>query len=573
MDSQISLNDIRGFIRRRYKPFLVIFSAILLISVVLALVLPPIYQSTTMILIEEQQIPQDYVKSTITSYAEERLQMITRQIMKYSQMKQIVEDHSLYPGIVATGEIGEAVGELKQSIELENISSKQGNITSTVAFTLSYEGKDPNTVQKVTGALADLYLREEVKSREKLMSVTTDFLKEELESLKQQVKIHEERISDFKSDHIGELPENTAMNLQNVSRLERELANTDSRIRTLEDRKIYLKGQLASVEPLKPVETELGKVATNPKERLKGMRLDLIRMQSRLSENHPDVRKLKAEIAKLEEQVGPTDEAIEKIKLLKEYKTQLVEQQGRLGPKHPDVIRLTKVVELLSAEVDKLITENSYSKIEEEKPDNPVYINLLTQVVSAETEIKSLKEVKSGIEKDLEDLRRKVSIAPVIEKEYKELTLDYSNAKNKYNEIFNKLMSAEVAQQMEEQQIGEKFTILEPAYLPSSPSKPNRIAIMLLGFVLACGAGLGVVATQEAMDHTFKNEDELVLATGLPVLSSLSMVKTPEERRSKRIRTTVYVFGAVGILVVTLMFVNMYMMPLEEILTSISDRM
>jgi succinoglycan biosynthesis transport protein ExoP len=572
MESQINLKSLRGLIRRRYKSCIATFSIIFLTSIIIALVLPPIYKSMTMILIEEQQIPQDYVKSTITTYAEERLQMITRQIMKYSQMRQIIEQFNLYPDLVAKGDFVDAVRRLKDSIEMENISSKQGNKTSTVAFTLSHEGKDPRTVQQVTEALAKLYLQEEVKSREKLDSVTTGFLQEELDRVKDQVRVHEERISAFKSEHLGELPENTAMNLQNISRLERELDNIDARIRALEDRKIYLKGQLSYVEPLNPVETEQGKMASNPKKRLKGLRLDLIRMRSRLSDNHPDVRKLKAEIAKLEEQVGPTDEAIEKIKLLKNNKARLAELQGRLGPQHPDVKRLTKEVILLSAQVDKLLTENSFTQIEEERPDNPAYINLLTQVVSAETEIRSLRQVKAGIDEDLEDLRRKVGNAPVIEKEYKELTLDYSNAKNKYNEMLNKLMTAEVAQHMGEQQIGEKFTILEPAFVPTSPAKPNRIAIILLGFVLASGAGLGIAAVREAMDQTLKDENELAQVSGLPVLSTLSLVKTPEERWIRTIRTALYVCVTVGILLIALVFVNTYMIPLDELLAVLSAR-
>jgi succinoglycan biosynthesis transport protein ExoP len=206
MNAQISLRDIRGIARRRYKAFILIFSAIFFASIVIALALPPIYRSKTMILIEEQQVPQDYVKSTITTYAEERLQMITRQIMKYSQMKEIVNRFNLYPEMMAEGDLQGAVTALQESIEFENISTRQGNKTSTVAFSLAYSGKDPATVQKVTGALADLYLKQENESREKLVSVTTNFLKDELENLKEQVTIHEARISKFKSQHVGELP-------------------------------------------------------------------------------------------------------------------------------------------------------------------------------------------------------------------------------------------------------------------------------------------------------------------------------------------------------------------------------
>ena len=525
MNANISIKDIKGLIRRRYKICLSIFSAIVLISIVVALLLPSIYSSTAMILVEEQQIPQEYVKSTITSYAQERLGMITRQVMKYSQLNAIIQEFNLYPDLVQSGKIVQAVREMKEDITIEPVSFKEGTRSATVAFNLSYEGPDPFAVEKVTNALSKLYLKEELKVREKQVSVTTEFLKKELENLKRQVKFHEERISQFKSQHIGELPENAAYNMQNISRLEMQSEGISSRIRTLEDRKIYLKGQLASVEPLSPVTTEQGKLAMNPKERLKVLRLELIRMQARLSAKHPDIRKVKAEIAKLEDQVGHSDESVEKIKMLSEKKARLAELQGRLSPKHPDIISLKKEIKILSRQVDKLLTEKTIVDVSEDKPDNPAYINLLTQVVAAEAEIKSLRQDEAKIKENLEKFRDKISNAPLVEKEYNELTLDFNNAKLKYNEILNKLMTAQVAQQMEEQQMGEKFTILEPAYLPTSPAKPNRVAIILLGFVFGCGAALGTAAVQEQMDRTVKNEDELARLTGIPVLATFSLIK------------------------------------------------
>lgn len=546
METQLNLKDLQGAIRRRYKLCLVIFILVFMIAALVAMLLPPIYKSSAMIMIEEQQIPTDYVKSTITSYAEERLQMITRQIMKYSQLKKIVQQLDLYPEMVANDDMTGAVEELRESILLEPINFSEGNKSSTVAFSLSYEGTEPKIVMKVTEALSQLYLQEEYKARERLASVTTDFFKQELATLKEQVKFHEDRMREFKSKHIGALPENTAFNLQNVSRLEMELERINSTIRSLEDRKIYLKGQLANVEPLNPVTTSQGKFASNPKQRLKGLRLELIQQQARLSEKHPDIRKLKAEIAKLEAQVGTSDEAVDKIKLLSDKRSKLAELKGRLSAKHPDVIRLTKEVNILSRQVDKLLTEKTMVEISEDRPDNPAYINLLTQVASADAQIKSLREKEDNIQLNLMDLREKLSNAPLIEQEYNEISLDLNNAKQKYKEILNNLTTAQVAQQMEQQQKGEKFTILEPAYLPYVPYKPNRLAIVLLGFLVAIGISVTIGAIQEGMDHSLKNEEELVKASNLPVFSSISLVQTDEEHRRKRIRYVLCTAGVIG---------------------------
>jgi uncharacterized protein involved in exopolysaccharide biosynthesis len=445
-----------------------------------------------------------------------------------------------------------AVEELKESIELKTISFKEGKKASTVAFNLSFEGKDPKTVKKVTEALSQLYIQEEHKAREKLVSVTTDFLKQELDVLKAQVELQEDRMQEFKSKHFGALPENTAFNLQNVSRLEMELERNNARVRSLEDRRIYLKGQLANIEPLKPVTTAQGKVASNPKERLKRLRLELIQLQARLSDRHPDIRKLKSEISKLEGRVGNSDDAVEKIKLLSAKRAKLAELKGRLSEKHPDVIKMTKEVNNLSRQVDKLVTDKSMVEISEDQPDNPAYINLLTQIAAADFEIKSLKEKEERTMTNLSNFRSKLIQAPMIEQEYNAILLDLNNAKQQYKEILNNLTTAQVAQQMERQQKGEKFTILEPAYLPSRPFKPNRIAIVLLGFIIAVGATVAVAAVMEAMDHSIKNEEDLAKISDLPVFSSISLVKTVEEHRRKRIRYVLCTMGAISVCLIIL---------------------
>jgi uncharacterized protein involved in exopolysaccharide biosynthesis len=550
MEAQLNLKDIQGVIRRRYKMALLMFIAIFIISIVIAMVLPPKYKSSAMILIEEQQIPTEYVKSTITSYAEERLQMITRQIMKYSQLRDIIEKLDLYPEMVDKGDMATAVEELKQSVQLETVSFREGKKASTVAFSLSYEGDKPKTVKKVTEALSQLYIQEEHKAREKLVAVTADFFEQELDALKAQVKVQEDRMTEFKSKHLGALPENSAFNLQNVARLEMEIERNRAQVRALEDRKIYLKGQLANVEPLNPVTTAQGKVASNPKERLKRLRLELIQMQARLSDKHPDIRKVKSEIVKLESQVGYSDAAVEKIKLLSAKRARLAELKGRLSEKHPDVIKMTKEVDNLSRQVDRLVTDKSMVEISEDQPDNPAYINLMTQVAAADFEIKSLRQKEERTTANLSSFRSKLSKAPMIEQEYNTILMDLNNAKQKYQEILNNLTSAQVAQQMEKQQKGEKFTVLEPAYLPTRPFKPNRIAIVLFGFIIAVGATVTVIAIMEAMDHSLKSEDELATISNVPVFSSISLIQTAQERQRKRLR---YVFCTVGVVGVCLL--------------------
>jgi len=573
METITSISDIKGLIRRRMKLFLVIFSSVLLAAVVVALSLPPIYTSQAVILIESQQIPDAYVQSTVTSYAEQRLDMITREILRYKALRNIIQELDLYPALTKNGEMSMAVDKMRKAIAVEPISTKAGIKSMTVAFILSYEGQDPEKTFAVADRLSKFYLEKESETREKQAAATTGFLGSELANLKQQIDEHEKKISEFKQLHYDELPGSAAANLSTLQRMRLELEQIQTRIRSLQDRKIYLDGQLANIEPLKPIQTENGKVASNPQERLKMLRLELIRARSRLSEKHPDIRKLKNEIKNLEKQVGQPDITVAKVKQLNALRAELKELKASKGEKHPDVINLSKQVDELSSEVNALLSKHSITDLSKEKPDNPAYINLRTQIVSADLEIKNLNEDLAQTKEQIANYERRVENAPTIEREFNALTIDYQNAKNRYNDVSDKLLQARVAQEMEVQQHGEHFIITDPPHVPSRPTKPNRLAIALLGLVLAIGAGLGGTAFREATDHTIKSTKDLAQFEGIELLTAMPYTPTAEELRYRWQKRLVLATGCIGVLSVVLVTIDKLIWPLSDIFSTVIERL
>ena len=581
MESQLGIGEILDFIKRRKRMFIGSFFVIFPAVLVIALALPPIYKAETTILRESQQISEDYIRSTETTYAEERLDAATQQVMSRSNLIKIINLYNLYPENRTKKTMEEIVSEMRSAIFLETLYAKVTNERTgrpsaiNTAFKLSYEGKDPLRVQKVTNTLASLYIELELQTRGKRASATTTFFENELDNLKDQIRVYEEKIQRFKEAHIGELPENYDNNVRTIDRLERDYDNIQSRIRTLEERKSFLEGQIATVDPLVPIQTDKGKMATNPGERLKRLRLELMSLQSTLSEKHPDIKRIKNEIKDLEEQTGASDAATAKIKRLNELETEYAASKGRLGEKHPDIIRLKKEIQTLSGEVDRLMTEKVKNEVSEEKPDNPTYINLKTQIFVAESEIKNMGKDRDDLARQIEEYRQRIERTPLVEKEYMELTRDYNGAKRKYDDISGKLMEARVAKGMEESQFSERFVIVDPAALPEKAYKPNRIAIILLGFIFAVGAGIGLAVVQEGMDRSIKSIDELNSITGNNVLSFISMVETDSERRRRRVRRLVWVVGFTGVIMAALVMVNQWVMPLDEvwdvILTRVND--
>jgi uncharacterized protein involved in exopolysaccharide biosynthesis len=306
-------------------------------------------------------------------------------------------------------------------------------------------------------------------------------------------------------------------------------------------------------------------VARNPGEQLKSLRLKLLSAQASLSDKHPDIIKLKNEIKNLEKQVGAAPDYQEQVKVLDDLKVKRVALRGRYGPKHPDIITIEKQIAQLEREIDNRPRQSSNLSVAREAPDNPVYINLTTQIASINSSIRNLMEDKQDIERELDKYRQRIIKAPMVEKEYSELTRDYATTKAKYNEIMGKLMTANVARGMEEGQFGQRFEIKNYSFLPKKPYKPNRIAIILLGFVLASGLGIGFAGIQEFFDHSIKNEKELYHAAGIPVLSVISKVETLQEKMRWWFRRCAWTVMVIVLLLIGIKMVDVHIVPVDEL--------
>ena len=528
MNSQLSIDDLKSFIRRRKILCLVTFSVVFSCAIGLAVFLPPAYRSQATIRITEQQISEEYIKSVMDLTPEQRLQSLTGAVMSYTKLQEVIKEHNLYPELQKIGAMSDAVIRIKENIDIEPVVSSVTNPRSgrsvpvTSALILGFQGRTPEQVKNVTQALSNLYVEEDTRKRGEMVDATTGFLEGELDRLKKNMQEQETKISEFKRKHLGELPENSTSNSQIAAGLERDLNQIDNRLRFLEDRKISLNGQLATVTPLAQVQTDKGMIIRNPHDRMRVMQIELVQLQTRLSDKHPDVIRAKREIAELKQELGIKAGGDDFNKIIKEKQAVLNQLEEKYGGKHPNVIRLKKEISSLAGKSD------SKGRIGEgyghQKPDNPAYINIMTQIDLASAEMKSLIANKAQVSTELQRLRNQMNNAPIVETQINEMLRSYENSKKTYNNLMEKLMGARVSQAIEEKDRGTKFTIADPAYLPNKPFKPDRLAIVVLGFVVSLGASFAMAAFKEATDQSIKSEKELSKLTDLPVLSTLPLV-------------------------------------------------
>jgi len=373
----------------------------------------------------------------------------------------------------------------------------------------------------------------------------------------------EEKIAKFKSRHIQSLPEMAWVNSQMVQRLEQELSRIEQEIQATKERKIYLEGQLAGINPdLAGIKTPEGRYA-DPEQRLEYLSAKYTSLKASLSEKHPDLIKTKKEIEALERDVNLKKRIGIKQNQLEKMKADLVSKEAVLSPKHPDIIKLKRSIEITGKEISTLLNEIPGSKEIERKPSNPAYISLQTQITTAEMDLENLIKVKATTGAKLNNYLKRLELTPRIEKEYRLLTRDYENARDRYQKTLNKLMEAKTAEAMEKGQKGQKFTIIDPAIYPEKPFKPNRMVIVVIGFILGLGGGIGSGALREFLDDSIRSETELMELTKKPLLAVIPYIETDLDTKRKKYILTITVTALVTCLILSVLAIHLFYTPLD----------
>lgn len=567
--------DLKYYMRavRDKKWFLIVpFVVILGVAATLALKLPAVYKSSGTILIESQEVPQEFIRTTVTGYVEERLQMISQVVMNRRNLLKLLEDHDPYPEARKKLTEGEMVELLRQDVRMSTIQAQtSGSGKATIAFTVSYENKNPRNAYAVTNELVSLYIGENLRMREEKTETTYDFLEAQLDELRVEVAELEAKIATFKEQNIRSLPELMELNLGTFNRLETDISNKKKQIQTLLDRKVYLQGQLASLESSGYGGPAGG--ALPIEEEIKLLRSRYLSERSSKSDTHPDVIKLRKQLDALEEEHGKQGTIRDKAQELEQARADLTALKGKYSEKHPSVIKLQKEVDILKREYDELAQQGgSTPRVEESLPATPAVINLQVQLQQTDLEIAAERESLIGLQRQYEDYRLRIEQTPRVEQAFRMLQRDYQVAQQKYQETLAKLQAAREARGLERSQAGEKLTIVDPPVMPSEPSKPNRPAIFFLGVVLAGACGVGSVFMAEVMDKRVRSEEQLVAITKLPLLTSIPVLETRTMRTKRRKRRVMYVAAAVLLMACALLAIHVFYRPLDILWISVTDR-
>jgi uncharacterized protein involved in exopolysaccharide biosynthesis len=563
-----SLRDRLQALRRRRRVLLLVLLGGAAVTLGLALFWPPTYRATATILIEQQEIPQDLVRSTISSYADQRIQVISQRVMTSQNLLKIVERYDLYPWQRKTRPRETVIERMRDDIRMRLISAnvmdpRSGRpMQATIAFTVAYESRSADLALKVTNELTSLYLNENLTIRTEASEAANTFLGAEADQLRTDIQAIAAKISEFKEKHVNALPDLEQANFQLLDRTELDLRDARNRLSSLDEQKVLLQAQLLQITPTSQIYSETGQRIYSPADRLKVLKSDAADLKAKYGPDHPDVKTVEREIAGLQAQVTADGSANDVMRDLESARAELAQAQQKYSPDHPDVLRLTRTVESLEHQL-KDMPASERVRAARANPDNPAFIQLKAQLDAVLADREGVERRIKELESRTEDFERRLSQSPTVEREYRALTREYENTQLKYQEVRTKQREASAAQDLESQRKGERFTLIEPPLPPEEPVSPNRPVVLVLGLLLSGGLALLTVGVLDAVDTSIRGAADLTRLVEVAPLAAIPQITTEAERAQHANARRMRWIGSAVSIPVLLLLVHLFVRPLD----------
>jgi polysaccharide chain length determinant protein (PEP-CTERM system associated) len=520
-DYELSLADYISILKRRWLQLMVIFLVIFGVASAVAILLPPIYQSTGTILVESQQIPPDLVKATVTTFADERIEVIRQRVMTRDNLNRIIQKYSLFPDKIDSETTTTLIDIMRSSItvQLLNAELQGGNSSKAIiAFKVGFEYAKPDVAHKVANELITLFLDENVKARTERATETTEFLTQEVDRLKAELEGVENKVATFKQQNANALPEHLTMHMGMMQNTDSQIKELNREYKATQEELRYLDVELASARAAKK---DVGTATQVVESDLEKAKIELERSLSLYKEIHPTVRALKRKI-----------EALEK---------------SQTSPPENKEIKSNVENDLMVAKVQ-------------------------AQIEAAKVRLSSIQEQKRGLEAKNSQLQSQVTQSPQVERGLFSLMRDYENAKSKYEEVKSKQINAKIAENLESENKAERFSLLEPPIFPDKPSKPDRKKIIAVGLFAALAGALGIAAMFEAMDKRVRGVDAMTTLLNMRPLVVIPYITTQSEAKRKIKLLKYAVIVSVVTLILGLLIVHFLISPLDLLLIKLMSR-
>jgi polysaccharide chain length determinant protein (PEP-CTERM system associated) len=488
-----------------YRRWIIVVLAIFatLGGIALSMQISNVYRSETLILVIPQRVPETYVKTTMTMRIEDRLRSIQEEILSRTRLEKVINDFRLYEDLRATKPMEEVVAVMKANIDVDTVRDD--------AFRVSFKSLSPRTAMIVTDRLAGMFIDENARAREGFAKDTDAFLESQLDDARLRLQEHENKLKLFRERYSGELPQQLASNLQIIQAKQAEIQQLNESIDRDRDRRLALEKQVSDALN-GAVDTPASEAkAESTLDQLEKAKGELRALELRFKPEHPDVIAKRKTVANLETQVQA------------EAAAGLDAPPSKAAS--PDVVRQARA----------RTYQQEMAKLDQQIARKQLDLDRLHTVVA--------------------DYQRRVDSVPGHESEMTSLMRDYETLQKVYATLLSKKEDSKISANLERQQVGEQFKILDPARLPERPYSPNRTRITLIALGIGITLGLALAGFLEYRDTSLRTEDEIVKMLVLPVVAAIPVMSSIGERR--RHRRNLFLTGMASLMLVAGALVGM----------------
>lgn len=482
---ELTMQDYAGILKRRF--WLILVSTVLLLGISLAIsyILPARYVSQTLVLIEQQKVPEDYVKPVVNEDLNGRLASMREQIMSRSRIQPIVEEFNLYAGNKAT--LDDRIDLVRKDIGIKPIPAVSES-RGMPGFYITFRARDAQTAQKVCGEITSLFVSANLSAREESAEGTTSFLRQQLDDAKANLDAQEQKLAEFEKKNLSRLPGQTVQ-LGDIS-----LATGSANESTLQALTTQLNATTQTVSRLQQNETFLEA---------------MIAQQTQ-------------ESAHADPATGTSESGLKA--QLKSALEQEKELETLYTPNYPDVVAMKRKIAGLRAEIARASSEPAKAEAASNHSDSPQLQQLKAQLRSERQSLANAKQEQARIEQQVRTYEARIESSPMIEEEYKQITRDHDTALQFYNTLLTKMNESSMATALEHRQQGEQFRVMDAPNLPDSPTFPNRKMFAAGGLGAGLLLGLIIAALLEYRDTSLRNERDVWAFTKLPTLAVVSYI-------------------------------------------------
>ena len=455
------------------------------VGIFIYLTTPKVYQSTASIIYQQQKINPSKLSQDEEKRIDEMVNTVTQQVTSRTNLEKIIQEYNLYPEMREKMPIEDVIGKMRSEHIRISVQRTKGNV-----FTVSYQGPEPRVVMRVTNALASKFIEENLRVREERATETTSYVQDELRMSKESLDKKDALMRDYKLKYYNEMPDQRQSNMARLNALHEQYQATQTNIHTLEQTRLLVSEQLASLRG-RCSSSGISSSVSGISNELVEARKNLQGLMSRYTPDHPAVKRAESQVQQLEQDAASRPATSTN----SSPKERIVAPPSSKGAFTGDFAIQLKEIEL---------------------------------------NLKNLRDESDNILNQIKTYQGWIDTTPIREAEWVALTRDYNELRKYYDALLAQSLTAAAAESIEMRQKGSQFKLVDPAYLPEKPMQGNFLKIIMIAIVLGLAGGLGSVLGIDLMDSSFKNVQELETFLNIPVTCALPLIVLEAEKKQEK---------------------------------------